>query len=150
MFKHQLSSQWPGQPGWEGFCSPHQINKKSTYGWFIYKHGDDWAFCMPQHGKLDEQLTCGSELCLDYWYEQLTGKEPDHKSHMYLTMSTELIEDATCIWELIGEHPEKEMSHDYWEPQSQKKCWLCFYGTQLGLGGAEKIYLKMTLSNSGE
>lgn len=148
MFKHILPA-WPSDPGWEGFCDPHRAAKKDTYGWHIYKHGDDWAFNQPNHCKWNEAFTCGSELCFDYWYTRLAGSEPNHRSGMFLTMSTQPIPDATCTWELIGEHPTKQMSHDYWESISQTHCWLCEYGTQLGLGGAEKIYLKITLTNPG-
>ena len=46
------------------------------------------------------------------------------------------------LWESMN-------SHDYFEPISGENCWLCEYGTQMGLGGANKLYLKLTLTNPG-
>jgi hypothetical protein len=66
---------------------------------------------------------------------------------MYCTISTKPIENATCTLELIGEHPEKQNSHTYIESISGEECWLCEYGTQMGIGGAEKLYLMLTLDN---
>lgn len=149
MFKHKLEPSGPHHPDWK-YEDPHKCAPQDTYGLFLYKIGPDWAFNMFKHGKIDELLTCGTEKALDYWYEQISKEPANYQSEMYCTISTQPIEDATCILELTGEHPEKQNSHDYWEPISQQDCWLCEYGTQMGLGGAEKLYIKLTLTNHGD
>ena len=142
MFKHTLEPHTPFENPWE--CTP-----QDTYGLFLYKIGPDWAFNMWKHGKIDELLTCGTEKALDYWYQQLSKEPANYQSEMFCTISTKPIPDATCILDLIGEHPDKQNSHDYMESISGEKCWLCEYGTQMGLGGAEHLYLKLTLTNPG-
>ena len=149
MFKHKLEPSGPHHPDWK-YEDPHKCTKQDTYGLFLYKLGPDWAFNMFKHGKLDELLTCGTEKALDYWYQQLSKEPANYMSQMYCTISTKPIDGATCIMDLLGEHPDKQNSHDYLEPISGEKCWLCEYGTQMGLGGAKKLYLKLTLTNPGD
>ena len=135
----------PGSPAWTGFKDPFKAITKPTYGWYLYKYGTDWAFNSWEYQKFDELLTCGTEKCLDYWYWKLSKEFPNWKSEMWMTISTEPLPNTTCTWELIGENPEKDCSHDYMEPISGEQCWLCEFGTQLGLGGAEKLYIYLTL-----
>ena len=106
---------------------------------------------MPKHGKLNELLTCGTEKALDYWYQKISGEWANYNSEMYCTISTKPLEgtEPTCTLYLLGEHPEKQNSHNYYEPESEEQCWLCEYGTLMGLGGAEKLYIKLTLTNPG-
>ena len=148
MFKHILEPT-PSHPDWTGFKDAFHATPKSKYSWYLYKYGSDWAFNSWEYQKYDELLTCGTEKALDYWYQQLSKEPPNWNSEMYCTISTEPIEDATCILELLGEHPDKDNSHNYFEPISGENCWLCEFGTQLGLGGAQKLYLKLTLTNPG-
>ena len=145
-FIHKLEPSGPWDPEWK-YEDPHKCTPQDTYGLHLYKIGPDWAFNMFKHGKIDELLTCGTEKALDYWYWMLTKEEANWTSEMYCTISTKPIEDATCTLDLIGEHPEKANSHDYIEPISGEKCWLCEYGTQMGIGGATKLWLKLTLEN---
>tara|TARA_R110002012_G_C11490218_1_gene596092 strand:+ start:307 stop:747 length:441 start_codon:yes stop_codon:yes gene_type:complete len=144
MKNHTLEAT-PGSKDWTGFKDAFHAKPKSTYSWYLYKHGTDWAFNSWEYQKFDELLTCGTEKALDYWYWKLSKEFPNYQSEMWCTISTEPIENATCILELIGEHPDKDNSHDYFEPISGEKCWLCEFGTQLGLGGADKLYLYLTL-----
>ena len=131
------------------FENPWECTKQDTYGLFLYKLGPDWAFNMWKHGKIDELLTCGTAKALDYWYQQLSKEPPNHMSEMFCTISTQPMSEPTCTLDLIGEHPDKDNSHNYFEPISGEECWLCEYGTQMGLGGAPKLYLKLTLTNPG-
>ena len=142
-FTHQMEPTGP-------FTPPHLFEGQDTYGLFLTKIGPDWCFDMPKHGKIDELLTCGTELALDYWYQQLAKEPANWKSEMFCTISTKPFEGIapTATLELIGEHPEKQNSHDYWEPISQQTCWLCEYGTQMGLGGAPKLYLLLSLEKT--
>ena len=135
----------PGSKDWTGFKDPFKAIPKSTYSWYIYKYGTDWAFNSWEYQKFDEQLTGGTELALDYWYQKLSKEFPNWQSEMWMTISTEPIENATCIMHLLGEHPEMDNSHNYIEPESGFICWLCEFGTQLGLGGASKLYIYLTL-----
>ena len=145
-FIHKLEPSGPHHPDWK-YEDPHKCTPQDTYGLFLYKIGPDWAFNMWKHGKIDELLTNGTEKALDYWYEHLSKEPANYQSEMYCTISTKPIEDATCIMYLLGEHPEMANSHNYIEPESGFICWLCEYGTQMGIGGAKKLWMKMTLEN---
>ena len=144
MKNHTLEAT-PGSKDWTGFKDPFNAKPKSTYSWYLYKHGTDWAFNSWEYQKFDELLTCGTEKALDFWYWQLSKEWPNYQSEMWCTISTEPLPNTTCILELIGEHPDKDNSHNYIEPYSGETCWLCEFGTQLGLGGAKKLYLYLTL-----
>ena len=145
-FKHQLDCLTE-------FQAPTKIEPQDTYGLFLFKHGPaDWAFHMPKHGKINELLTCGTEKALDYWYQKLSGEWANYQSEMFCTISTQKLPieaEPTCTLYLMGEHPEKQLSHNYYEPESEEICWLCEYGTQMGLGGAKELYLYLTLTNPG-
>ena len=91
----------PGSKDWTGFKDPYKAIPKSTYSWYIYKYGTDWAFNSWEYQKFDEQLTGGTELALDYWYQQLSKEFPNWQSEMWMTISTEPIENATCILYLL-------------------------------------------------
>ena len=145
-FIHKLEPSGPHHPDWK-YEDPHKGTPQDTYGLFLYMIGPDWAFNMWKHGKIDELLTNETEKALDYWYEHLSKEPANYQSEMYCTISTKPIEDATCIMYLLGEHPEMANSHNYIEPESGFICWLCEYGTQMGIGGASKLWMKMTLEN---
>ena len=142
MYLHPLEPKGPYEEPWN--CT-----KKDPYAWYIYKHGSDWAFNHERHMKMNEQLTGGTEKCLDWWYKQLAGKDPTHDSGMYMTISTKQIYIPTTTWKLKGEDLDRPDSHYYIDRATGMRCWLCSYGTDLGLGGAKKLYLKITLTNPG-
>ena len=142
MYTHQLEPKGPYEDPWN--CT-----KKDSYAWYIYKYGADWAFMMERHMKINEQLTGGTEKSLDWWYKQLSGKEPTHESGMYMTISTQKTFHPTTWWKLKGEDPDRPDSHWYIDRTNGMRCWLCAYGTDLGLGGAKQLYLKLTLTNPG-
>ena len=143
IFIHNLEAHGPYEEPWK--CT-----KKDTYSWYIFKYGTDWAFNMPKHMKINEQLTNGSEKALDYWFKKLSGKSPTHEAGMFMTITTQKgLFAPTATWKLKGEDPLMDDSHWYIDMTTGIKCWLCAYGTDLGLGGAKKLYLKLTLTNPG-
>ena len=143
MFQHDLEPHGP-------YENPWNCTKKDTYSWYIFKYGTDWVFHMPRHMKINEQLTGGTEKSLDWWFKQLSGKEPTHEAGMYMTITRkEGLFIPTAWWKLAGEDPDRPDSHWYIDRTTGMRCWLCAYGTDLGLGGAKKLFLKLTLTNPG-
>lgn len=147
-YLHHLEPS-PYSSEWTGIIAPHQMMKKDTYAFLLYKYADHWAFNHWQTAKLNEGLLNGTEICLDHHYLQMSREYPNHMSEMYATFSTKALDtEPTTILQLMGEDPDCPDAHIYWDPIAEHTAWLCPYGTDMGLGGAEQLYLKLTLTNS--
>lgn len=130
----------------------------SSWTFHVYKNDDGtWGFDIPWLLTFNEKFINGTELDLDYWYEELSGKQPDLTSKFDLIVSCKEIEDPTTVCEFIGDDefsllfepdtPSIELASYYLDQKSGYTIWLCQYLQFLFQSKPQKLYLKLSILN---
>ena len=149
--KHQLEPTGPHNPKWSGLKAPHELIPKDSWSFPLYKIGTEWAFNFWECQKFDEGLLNGSELALDYHFEQLSGTPANYQSEMYATFSLHPIEghEPTATLTYTGEAPQGPKCSFYWDDSAQMQWWLCPLWCEMwpGKQPPQKGYLYLTLEN---
>ena len=114
----------------------------------VYKSTDnkDWYMDIPMLMTWKESLTGGTETCLDWWYEKLSGEKPTPDSKMKLTLSKYPMEGCTTELDYIGDDKYWSQSSWYEDKTSGSSCWLCPYLPWLMDGKPKKMYVTMEIT----
>jgi hypothetical protein len=120
----------------------------------VYKNPDGtWGFDLPYLLTFNEKFVNGTEQDFDWWYEQLSGNKPNLSSKLYVTVSSQEVENPTTTLEFVGDDDfelffdKTKKSQDlpsYYLDQGSGYCvWLCQYLQFLFQEKPSKLYLKM-------
>jgi hypothetical protein len=133
-----------------------KLTGSKTWKLTIYKNSDGtWGFNIPYLLTFNEKFINGTEKDLDYWYEELSGIQPDDNSKMSLWISSNEISDPTTTIQFIGDDDfESFFNKDlksmdkpsyYLDQKSGYTIWLCQYLQFLFQEKPQKMYLKLSL-----
>lgn len=144
--QQQLSCSWWGLP------TEIQEKLKKTFcegknSWELqpYKNPDgSWGFDLPMLLTINEKLIGGTDLCMDYYWEEITGTKPQTGDKLKMTCSSKPIEDQNLILEYQGDDFFDPDSSYYLDPKSGITCWLCPYLTFLFGDKPSSLYIKLT------
>ena len=140
-----ITNSWWSLPEWvKAAIKPN----KTTWTFPAYKgDGKNWYMDIPSLLTWKESLTGGTEECLDWWYEKMTGKKPVPGSKFTMTLS-----DKASVGYTTHLHHEPTEMHScwtggedtyWWEPISKTTCWLCPYLPWLMGGVPKKMYVTL-------
>jgi hypothetical protein len=87
----------------------------------------EWAFHIPKYLTFNEALTYGTQEVISHYYEQITGRKPDKKSRIQLTVSSKEIQDSTTALMWMYEDPLWEGANYFVDQHTRKDVWLCPY-----------------------
>ena len=87
----------------------------------------EWVFSIPQFLTINESLTGGTELVIDYYGEQVLGYVPCIGEQLIITVSKKPLEDETLQLGWIGSDPNWPESNNYQDPDTGLVSWLCPY-----------------------
>ena len=138
-----MTCSWWSLPKWiQDLIQPLTKTKKS-WTMPLYKDGTntDWYMDIPMLLTWKETLTGGTEKCLDWWYQKLTGNKPDSNSKMTITLSQYPLENPTTCLTLQGDDELWKESSYYLDTKSQMICWLCPYLPWLMGGKPKQMWL---------
>jgi hypothetical protein len=81
-----------------------------------------WVFDHEHNNTVDEGLTNGTEVAIDYWHYLLTGEDPKVGSRIQFTLDTEPFQEAitTLVLQSTDDH-----GSTYLDTLTDKVVWLC-------------------------
>lgn len=146
LLKDTKCSWWTLPESYQKFIENHIIPKQDTWTLECFKSEKDgiWHFDIPEFLTFQESLCNGTETCLDYWFEQLTGGySPIKGEQLTLTISDKPIEGHTTT--ITHSHGDAEWDNDanyYLDNSSGILLWLCPYLQSLFKCLPKKLWLK--------
>ena len=139
-------SWWTLPDNYQKFIEHHIIPKKDTWTLECFKASTDgiWHFDIPEFLTFQESLTGGTELALDYWFEELTGGfTPIKGEKLILTISDKPIDGF--ITTISHSHSDPKWDNDanfYLDDKTGLLLWLCPYLQSLFKYLPKKLWLK--------
>lgn len=103
-----------------------------------------WVFSLPQFLTFNESLCNGTELVMDYWYKQLSGKEPVEGSKLKVVVSKVVQPNYTTKVNWLYEDPLWTESNYYYDTKTKMDLWLCPYVQVLFKEVPESMWLTLT------
>jgi hypothetical protein len=103
-----------------------------------------WVFSLPQFLTFNESLCNGTEKVMDYWYTQLSGKEPVTGSKLKVVVSKVEQLNWTTKVNWLYEDPLWTESNYYYDTKSNMDLWLCPYVQVLFKEVPESMWLTLT------
>lgn len=102
-----------------------------------------WVFSLPRFLTFNEALTNGTELVLDYHFEQLTGRKPQSEDTMIMTVSKVELADYTT--KCLHWAPDDNWAESNWyiDHGSQLDVWLCPYLQVLFKEVPKELWIKL-------
>ena len=106
-----------------------------------------WYFSLEEFGIFDEAFINGTQLALDWWYEEMFGEEAVDGSTMHVIVSCEPFEDSETAAVLVSDPPNETDANDYFEPVSGMDIWLCPMNQYLFKHVPKTLHLSFLPSN---
>jgi hypothetical protein len=103
-----------------------------------------WVFSLPQFLTLNESLCNGTELVMDYWYQQLSGKEPVKGDKLKVVVSKVQPKEYTTKVVWMYSDPYWTESNYYYDKGSDMDLWLCPYVQVLFKEVPQSMWLTLT------
>lgn len=134
---------WWSLPKWLTDMIKPLTKTKKEWSMPLYKlpGSSDWYMDIPMLLTWKEALTGGTETCLNWWYEKLTGKKPDTDSKMTCILSKYPIDGATTTLKLLGDDDAWTEASYYLDETSDMTIWLCPYLPWLMDGKPDKMWM---------
>ena len=124
--QQQLSCSWWGLPTSLQDELQKSFTGQQTFELEPYKNPDGtWGFDMPELLTLNEKLLGGTELCLDYYWQKLTGTQPKTGDKMEMKLSSLPFDGYDGFLTFQGDDDLDPGSSYYLDNESQLLCWLC-------------------------
>ena len=137
-----MENFWWSLPTWLTACLKPLTKTTKKWSFTCYKGSKDWYFNLPLLLTFKESLTGGTEKCLDWWYEEMTGFKPQADCKMKLELSKYPM--PGCSTKLTFMFNEGcDGSSFYKDAKSQMMCWLCPYLPYLMDGKPDTLYLNL-------
>ena len=126
------------------FIENNLIPQQDTWTLECFKSKDGiWHFDIPEFLTYQESLTNGTELSLDYWFEELSGCSPITGEKITLTISQKPMDDYTTTCSHSHQDPTWTESNYYFDNGSGILIWLCPYLQSLYKCIPQKLWLKI-------
>lgn len=108
------------------------------------KDSGDWVFSIPQFLTFNESLTGGTELIIDYYYEQVVGSVSQTGDKVKLVVSKyDMQGEQTLSLSWTDSDPLWTESNNYVDPSTGMVSWLCPYLQVLMKEVPSKLYVKV-------
>ncbi len=146
LLKDTQCSWWTLPESYQKFIEDNIIPKQDTWTLECFKSEQDgiWHFDLPEFLTFKESLCNGTEKCLDYWFETLTGGyTPIKGEQITLTISDKKFDGYTTI--ISHSHGDEEWDNEanyYIDNSSGIQLWLCPYLQSLFKSLPKTLWLK--------
>ena len=102
-----------------------------------------WYFDYPSLKTYGELILGGTQLIMDYYYQELTGANPDKDSYMVTTVSTEPLEEAHAVLVKVADDGGDDGGATYKDAMTQMEGWLCGYLILLFGKAPDTLYVNL-------
>lgn len=145
LLKDTKCSWWTLPETYQKFIENHIIPKKDSWTLECFKAKSGiWHFDLPEFLTFQESLCNGTELALDYWFEELTGGyTPIKGEKLIITISDKPIDGYTTT--ISHSHGDEEWNNEanyYFDNGSGILLWLCPYLQSLFKCLPKKLWFK--------